>query len=243
MHKPPSAGTNQPRREVLRATAAPSLTTLSHLFFLRLHTLMDWFTLFLVISVAMYFLKVQEQRRRVMLLASFLGGTQIEKYLATLMDGYLRAIGESDVQRQEQIWQMMARNEQQLCSQFQRLADDFAQVPVEKARVSTLPLALPYFDRVVPSATFDMRAALQLHAKAMRAACATEDMTLEERKRQAFTMTAEMMLMQHTCHWFCKSRTVASVRLMARHKTSYEQVLQAVASQTRAAYKKLLKAA
>lgn len=204
---------------------------------------MDWFTLFLVISVALYFLKVQEQRRRVLLLASFLGGTQIEKYLATLMDGYLRAIGEADPQRQEQIWQVMAQNEQQLCSQFQRMADDFGQVPIEKVRVSTLPLALPYFDRLMPSASFDMRAALQLHAHALRAACASDGMGAEERKRQAFTMTAEMMLMQHTCHWFCKSRTVASVRLIARHKTSYDQVLQAVAASTRAAYKKLLKSA
>lgn len=51
----------------------------------------------------------------------------------------------------------------------------------------------------------------------------------EERKRRAFTMTAELMLMQHTCHWFCRSRTVASMRLLARHKTAYEQVLQSVA--------------
>lgn len=204
---------------------------------------MDWFTLFLVVSIALYFLKVQEQRQRVMLLASFLGGTQIEKYLGVLMDGYLRAVGESDPQRQESIWAVMAQNEQQLANQFQRFADDFAQVPQERARVSTLPLALPYFDRILPSATFDMREAVQLHARAIRAACAVEGMDPEARKRQAFTMTAELMLMQHTCHWFCKSRTVASVRLMARHKSSYEQVLQSVAPQTRAAYKKLLKTA
>lgn len=204
---------------------------------------MDWFTLFLVVSIALYFLKVQEQRQRVMLLASFLGGTQIEKYLGVLMDGYLRAVGESDPQRQESIWAVMAQNEQQLANQFQRFADEFAQVPQERARVSTLPLALPYFDRILPSATFDMREAVQLHARAIRAACAVEGMDPEARKRQAFTMTAELMLMQHTCHWFCKSRTVASVRLMARHKSSYEQVLQSVAPQTRAAYKKLLKTA
>ena len=58
---------------------------------------MDWFTLFLVVSVALYLLKVQEQRQRVLLLASFLGGTQIEKLLGTLMDGYLRAAGEPGV--------------------------------------------------------------------------------------------------------------------------------------------------
>jgi len=176
-----------------------------------------------------------------MLLASFLGGTQIEKLMAQLMEGYLRAAGEEDAQRQEQVWGTLTSTEQTLSSQFQRLADDFRQVPTEKARVSTLPLALPYFDRIVPAASFDMREMLQLHARAIQAACAVEGLSAQERKRRAFTMTAELMLMQHSCHWFCKSRTVASVRLIARHKTSYEQVLQAVAPATRNAYKKLLK--
>lgn len=204
---------------------------------------MDWFTLFLVVSVALYLLKVQDQRQRVLLLASFLGGTQIEKLLGTLMDGYLRAAGEQDPQRQAQVWAVLAQNEEKLVGQFQRFADDFAQVPDNRARVSTLPFALPYFDRIVPAASFDMREALQLHAQAIRAACGDESMTPQQRKEHAFTMTAELMLMQHTCHWFCKSRTVASVRLMARHKSSYEQVLQSVAPQTRYAYKKLLKTA
>ena len=204
---------------------------------------MDWFTLFLVVSVILYILKGKEQRRRVLLLASFLGGTQIEKLLGTLMDGYLRAAGESDPQRQASVWAVLAQSEQQLCSQFQRMADDFVQVPAEQARVSTLPLALPYFDRIVPSATFDMRALLQLHAQGIQAACGEEHMTAQERKDRAFTMTAELMLMQHTCHWFCKSRAVASMRLIARHKTSYEQVLAAVSPETRRNYKKLLKVA
>ena len=55
-------------------------------------------------------------------------------------------------------------------------------------------------------------------------------------------MSAELFLMQHTCHWFCKSKTVASARLMARHKTTYEQVLASVAPATRDAYQKLLAA-
>ena len=56
---------------------------------------------------------------------------------------------------------------------------------------------------------------------------------------KAFTMSAELFLMQHTCHWFCKSKTVASARLMARHKTTYEQVLASVAPATRDAYRAL----
>jgi uncharacterized RmlC-like cupin family protein len=46
--------------------------------------------------------------------------------------------------------------------------------------------------------------------------------------------------MQHTCHWYCKSKTVASARLLARHHTSYEQVLAAVSAETRTAYGRLI---
>jgi len=42
--------------------------------------------------------------------------------------------------------------------------------------------------------------------------------------------------MQHSCHWYCKSKAVASARLMARHKTSHAQVLDAVSPETRKAY-------
>jgi hypothetical protein len=47
-------------------------------------------------------------------------------------------------------------------------------------------------------------------------------------------------LMQHTCHWFCKTKGVASARLLVRHQTAYAQVLDAVGSETRAAYDKLV---
>ena len=59
-------------------------------------------------------------------------------------------------------------------------------------------------------------------------------------KGKAFTLSAELFLMQHTCHWFCRSKTVASARMMMRHKTSYAQLLQAVAPETRHAYGSLL---
>ena len=49
-------------------------------------------------------------------------------------------------------------------------------------------------------------------------------------------MSAERFLMQHTCHWYCKSKTVASARMLARHQTSYEQLLDAVSPETRSAY-------
>jgi len=57
---------------------------------------------------------------------------------------------------------------------------------------------------------------------------------------KAFMLTAELYLMQHTCHWFCRSKNVASARLLAQHKTSYQQVLESVSGNTRRAYQKLV---
>jgi hypothetical protein len=45
-----------------------------------------------------------------------------------------------------------------------------------------------------------------------------------------------MLLMQHTCHWYCRSKSVASARMSARHRTSYEQLVGAVLPQTRQEY-------
>jgi len=56
----------------------------------------------------------------------------------------------------------------------------------------------------------------------------------------AFRISAEMSLMQHTCHWYCKSSPVANARLSARHRTRHEQVLEAVSPETRRAYLQLL---
>jgi hypothetical protein len=57
----------------------------------------------------------------------------------------------------------------------------------------------------------------------------------------AFTMSAELFLMQHTCHWFCKSKTVASARMLALHKTTYAQLVASVAPGTRDAYRALIR--
>ena len=88
-----------------------------------------------------------------------------------------------------------------------------------------------------------MREMLQLHARGIAAVVAQapggEEGMAQERKRQAYTVTAELYLLQHSCHWFCRSATVASVRLIALHQTSYEQVLEGVSPATRAAYRQL----
>jgi hypothetical protein len=203
---------------------------------------MDFLTLAIIVTTVLYVLKKQEQRQHTQLLAQHLARFQIEKLMANLMEGYLRVIGEKDAQRREQIWPVLANTESSLVSQFQRFADEFATLPAEQTRTSTLPLALPYMTRVLPSATMDVRETMKLHAQALAAARVGDAADEEERKRRAFTMTAELMLMQHTCHWFCRSRTVASMRLLARHKTAYEQVLQSVAPGTLKAYEKLMQA-
>ena len=51
----------------------------------------------------------------------------------------------------------------------------------------------------------------------------------------------ELFLLQHTCHWYCKSRLVASGRMLARHGTSYHQLLAAVRPRTRADYLALVR--
>jgi hypothetical protein len=57
---------------------------------------------------------------------------------------------------------------------------------------------------------------------------------------RAFTLTAEMLLLQHSCLWFCRTQNRASAHLLLRHKTSYAQVVQSVSLPTRQAYCKLV---
>lgn len=201
---------------------------------------MDFLTWIIVISVAVYVLQGIEHRRRVRLLGAHLATTQIEKLMGSLMEGYMRALEEKAPERSLQVWEILNGSEKTLADQLQRLATTFEKETAEETRVSTLPLALPYFDRLLPGYTFDMREALKLHAKAVREACAPEGVDLATRKRMAYTMSAELLLLQHTCHWFCKTRTIASMRLIARQKTNYEQVLRSVARPTLAAYQQLV---
>jgi hypothetical protein len=85
-----------------------------------------------------------------------------------------------------------------------------------------------------PQATFDLRKALLIHGKGIENAASNPRM-LSPRDR-AYTMSAELFLMQHTCHWFCRSRTVATARALAQHQTPYAQLVASVAPETRTAY-------
>ena len=199
---------------------------------------MDIFLLATLIATGVFVLNAKQQRQRVVLLASYLGNYQIEKLMENLTEGYLRALGESDPERREQVWNLLRTTELQLSEQFTRFTADFTRVDAALARVSTLPLALPYADRWLPSASFDMRQALAIHAQGIERAVRNESgLSLRDK---AYTLSAELFLMQHPCHWFCKSRAIASARLMARHKTPHAQVLASVTPATRAAYIALL---
>ena len=191
----------------------------------------------LLLAAGFQIVKGREQQRRIQLLGQYLERYQIEKLMETLLNGYLRALGEETTERRAQIFSMLASAEADLRDQLQRLADDFSKVWGDHTLVSTLPIAVPYADKLVPTATFDMRKALALHAAGI-AAVVNNASGLPE-KDKAFTLTAEILLLQHTCHWFCRSRTVATARMLARHQTHYQQLLEAVSPQTREAYQRL----
>jgi hypothetical protein len=195
---------------------------------------MDLFMLAMLFALGAFMLKSKYQRKRIALLGSHLGKYQIEKLMESLTEGYMRALGESDPARREQIWNLLASTETSLCDQLNRLAADFAKVDEADARVSTLPLAIPYADKLFPAATFDLRKALAIHAQGVNQA--VKNGAGRSPKAKAFTVSAELFLLQHSCHWFCKSRTVASARMLARQKTSYEQLVASVEPDTRKAY-------
>ena len=190
----------------------------------------------MLVAAALHWGNSQSRRQRTALLAEHLQPFQIEKRMQQLTVAYMRALGETDLQRQTQIWQIQAPVEQQLSEEFKDLAQSFGQVPAPQAR--TLKLALPGIDKLLPQSTFDTRRALQIHAEGIERAVRNEA-ELGPRDK-AFVLMAEMFLMQHSCHWFCRSKTIASARMLAQHQTRYEQALQAVSPQTRDAYLALI---
>jgi hypothetical protein len=195
---------------------------------------MEPLTLLMAVATVAYFINARDQKRRIALLQSYLGQQNIEKLMEDLTQGYMRALGETDLERQGQIWQLLATAEQTLATQFKQLAQAFASVDEAQARVSKLPLSIPFASQLLPTTTFDLRKLLSIHAHGI--ANAADNVLGQSPKNKAFTMTSELFLMQHTCHWFCRSKTVASARLLARHKTTYEQLLAAVTPATGKAY-------
>lgn len=200
---------------------------------------MELLSVLLLGMIAMTIYKAREQGARVALLAQYLGKYQIERQMQSLIDGYLRWLGEKDQDRQHQLRGMLDGLEQAVSGQFASFAADVAGMSAPLAQVSKLPFWLPLAQQTLPGyRLFDVRRAFAIHAKGI-ADTARNTRGLAPRD-QAFTMTAELLLMQHTCHWFCRSKTVASARLVVQHQTPYEQVLESVSPETARAYRELV---
>lgn len=193
---------------------------------------MEFLSLLFILATAIHWLNTQGQRKRTALLAEQLHPYQIEKHMEQLTGAYMRALGEADPERQQQILQLQGLAEQQLATEFQNLAREFAKLPAPVTRA--FKVALPYIDQLSPKASFDMRRMLEVHAQGIERTVA--NLQGLSPKARSFRMMGEMFLMQHSCHWFCKSKTIASARMLAQHQTRYEQALDAVSAETREAY-------
>lgn len=199
---------------------------------------METYLLLILLFVVAHVSNLRDQRRRIAQLAGYLGQYRIEKLMETLAEGYLRALGEDDPHRQAQIWALMEASEQQLSEQFQQFAADIGRADSDGFSVSLMSWSFPLAERLFTGRSFDFRAAIAIHAQGI-AGVVRNAGGLGIREK-AYMLSAEMFLMQHTCHWYCKSKAVASARLRARHKSSYAQVLAAVSPQTRQAYLALI---
>jgi hypothetical protein len=190
------------------------------------------------LALAAQVFKLREQTQRITFLGGFLGKYRIEKLMEDLLTGYQRALGETDPDRQMQVWRHLEPTEQNLSEQFSLFVLAFAEVYSAQARVSKLPLALPFVLQAMPTATFDLRKLMAVHGRGIGQAVSNAQGLAP--KRKAFTLMAELLLLQHSCHWFCRSKMVASARMLARHQTSYAQLLDSVSSETRQAYATVL---
>jgi hypothetical protein len=200
---------------------------------------MDLLVPLLFFAFGAFVIKNAEQRQRIAWLGAILGPIKIEKNMETLATGYMRALAETDPDRSGPIWRMLESTEASLVQQLDRLANDVQGMTPSQARISRWSLALPMATRLFPNAAFDLREAFKIHAQGF--ARGVENADGLSRKQQARRLLAEMFLFQHTCHWYCRSKSVASARLLVRHKTPHEQALALISPQTRRAYEALLK--
>ncbi len=199
---------------------------------------MNLFIPLALIAFAAYLVKAHYQRKRIVLLSQHLVPYQIDKLMADITEGYMRALGEIDEARQEQILGLLHGSESKLCDQFKRFADAFNRLDASQTRISRVPLGLPYADQLLPQFTLDFRKLLQVHAQGIENAATNT--AQRSPKDRAYVLLAELLLMQHSCHWFCRSLSVASARLVLRHQTRYTDALEAVAPETRRAYMALV---
>ena len=192
----------------------------------------------LILIVAWVILRVQYQRGRITLLGRHLAGLQLERHMETLTQGYTRAIHEAEETRQLQVLETFAATERSVAVQSQALADAMQKEDPQTTRVGLLPFCIPYAERFLPIPTRDFRELLQIHAAGLRHVVDNENRW--DPKTRAYHLSAELYLLQHSCHWFCKSRSVADARLALRHQVNHQKVLESVSLRTRSAYQQWL---
>ncbi|WP_342620760.1 hypothetical protein [Rhodoferax sp. GW822-FHT02A01] len=197
----------------------------------------------LLLSLALggaWFVNKRSQLRRIHLLAGILGQFQVERLMETVADGYLRALGEKDPQRSQQVWGVLDQAEITLRDQIRSFADMVTKLDAAPTRFSTLPIAVPYAVQLFPQSSADLRALLRIHSEGVDRLVRNEAGLAQRDK--AYMLTAELLLLQHSCHWFCRSKAVATARMMARHRTPHAQLVASVSEQTRQAYNRLMSA-
>ncbi len=195
---------------------------------------MDGFIVFLALAVIWRVLSMSYQKAHISLLAKHLADYQLEQHMETLTQGYTRAIQSDSEARQLQVLETFAQTERAVASQAQAVASSFEQESTLASRIGIWSVCIPYAERVLPSITRDFRKLLHIHAKGIRYVVNNE--AGWDAKERAYHLSAELYLLQHSCHWFCKSRGIANARLQIRHKVQHQKVLDSVSSVTRSAY-------
>ena len=200
---------------------------------------MDFAPFFLIAVAAWLVLRMRYQHTRIALLGRHLAGLQLERGMETLTQGYTRAIHEETETRRLQVLETFAQAERTVAAQAQSLADAMRQESEQATRMSLLPFCVPYAERFLPVPTRDFRALLRIHADGLRHVVDNESRWAP--KDRAYHLSAELYLLQHSCDWYCKSRSVADARLALRHQVRHQQALDAVSETTRSAYLRWLR--
>lgn len=196
---------------------------------------MDFFLILLLTAIVWQLMRARYQRERIAILARHLANMNLERHMETLTQGYDRAIHEESESRQRQVLETFLQAENAVATNVQSLAQSMQKESAPDTGMCPLPFCVPYVERMAPATSLrDFRALLQIHAAGMREAIAPD--AYSDPKTRAFHIAAELYLLQHSCHWFCKSRGVADARLLLRHKVEHKKVIESVTHTTRAAY-------
>ncbi|MCD0503462.1 hypothetical protein [Bordetella petrii] len=203
---------------------------------------MDVALILLAVFVVWQVLRARYQRSKIALLGRHLANLQLERHMETLTQGYTRAIHEDSESRQLQVLETFAQTERAVAAQVQTLASSMQKDGPQATRMGALSFCVPYGERFLPAAALrDFGALLHIHAAGLRHA--VDNVDSWDPKTRAFHLSAELYLLQHSCHWFCKSRTVADARLLVRHQVKHQKVLESVSEVTRSAYVRWLRQA